>query len=71
MVHNDFRIGLEFYSGAHHWRCTDIGTRVIVAVCLDDYSDSSWYNGPPYAVVETVFDEDDQEGCELAATEAC
>jgi len=25
--------------------------------------DESWYNGPPYAVVERVFDEYDFEGC--------
>jgi hypothetical protein len=25
-----------------------------------------WFNGPPYAVAESVFDEDDQEGCTLA-----
>ena len=25
-----------------------------------------WFNGPPYAVAERVFDEYDQEGCELA-----
>lgn len=24
-----------------------------------------WFNGPPYAVVEVVFDEDGQEGCSL------
>jgi hypothetical protein len=23
-----------------------------------------WFNGPPYAVAETVFDEDDFAGCE-------
>jgi hypothetical protein len=24
-----------------------------------------WFNGPPYAVSETVFDENDQDGCAL------
>ena len=32
MTKNDFRIGLEFYTGSGKWRCTDIGTRVIVAI---------------------------------------
>ena len=62
--------------------CTDIGTRVVVAVKLgpravsraesvdgevsitkriDD--DSSWLNGPPYAVEEVVFDENELLGC--------
>jgi hypothetical protein len=66
MEHKDFRIGLEFYDNDTRWRCTDVGTRVIVAVCLDDHKDDdSWYNGPPYAVLERVFDEYDQEACEL------
>jgi hypothetical protein len=25
-----------------------------------------WFDGPPYAVLESVFDEDDLEGCSLA-----
>ena len=36
-----------------------------VAIKLDQ-PDSSWYNGPPYAVSEMVFDEDDVEGCALS-----
>ena len=65
MKRRDFRIGSEFESGSgKRWRGTDIGTRVIVAVCLDDHpDDDSWYNGPSYAVVEHVFDEDSQEDC--------
>ena len=34
MEHNDFKIGLEFYCGGKKWRCTDVGTRVIVAIAL-------------------------------------
>jgi len=54
MKRDDFQIGLEFYTGAGKWRCTDIGTRVIVAIKLDK-TDESWYNGPPYAVAEAVL----------------
>ena len=64
------------------FRCTDIGTRVVVAVKLgprevsraesvdggfritkriDD--DPSWLNGPPYAIEELVFDENELVGC--------
>ena len=68
MHHRDFSIGLEFFTGAGRWRCTDIGTRVIVAIHLDA-PDPSWYNGPPFAVAEVVFDEYDVEGCSLDATE--
>ena len=64
MTRNDFRIGLEFYTASGKWRCTDIGTRVIVAIKLDR-DDPSWYAGPPYAVAESVFDEYDLGGCSL------
>ncbi|MEI7843465.1 MAG: hypothetical protein WCI39_10595 [Gallionellaceae bacterium] len=75
MKKEDFYIGLEFYTAYYDkenkdfkpikWRCSDVGTRVIVAIKLDQ-PDSSWYNGPPYAVSEMVFDEDDVEGCALS-----
>ena len=35
MAHGDFTIGGEFTCGGKRWRCTDIGTRVIVAICLE------------------------------------
>ena len=28
-----------------------------------------WFNGPPYAVAESVFDEHDVDGCSLAPEE--
>lgn len=36
MTLDEFKIGGEFQCGGHIWRCTDIGTRVVVAVRLDD-----------------------------------
>ena len=66
MEHSEFRIGGEFWCGDKHWRCTDVGTRVIAAICLSDeqaIADPSWLNGPPYAVAELVFDEYDLGGC--------
>lgn len=30
--------------------------------------DPSWFNGPPYAVAESVFDEYDMPGCHLEFT---
>jgi hypothetical protein len=65
MLHGEFRIGEPFWSGGHRWRCTDIGTRVITAIKLDHGDDPSWYNGPPYAVAEVVFDEYNMAGCTL------
>ena len=86
MKHSDFTISQEFLCGEKRWKCTDIGTRVIVAICLSDVMVSTlrcddgtlekgslpqseaeregWFNGPPYPVAETVFDEEDIEACE-------
>jgi hypothetical protein len=65
MTYDDFSIGTEFYTDTGRWRCTDKGTRVIVAIHLDK-DDESWYNGPPYAVTEHVFDEYDFAACRIA-----
>jgi hypothetical protein len=65
MQHSEFKIGTEFYTASGRWRCTDIGTRVVVALKLDA-PDETWYSGPPYAVAEYVLDENDLEGCSLS-----
>lgn len=64
MKHSDFAIGKNFKCGENVWRCTDVGTRTVVAIKLDHSEDESWYDGPPYAVAEQVFDENDLEACE-------
>ena len=28
---------MEFWCGGHRWRCTDVGTRVVVGVCLEPH----------------------------------
>jgi len=33
--HCDFEIGTEFFTVAGRWRCTDVGTRVVVAISLE------------------------------------
>ena len=79
---SDFLIGETFWTHGGAFLCTDIGTRVVVAIKLgpreiaraesvdgelriskriDD--DRSWLNGPPYAVEEVVFDENERWGC--------
>jgi len=67
MLHSDFKIGDEFRTDTGTWRCTDIGTRTIIAINTSEYEDTSWFNGPPYAVVEHVFDEYDLSGFERLA----
>ena len=73
-------IGEEFSLGNRRYRCTDVGTRVIVGIRIDQvtYVDGNepnvprvltqaeadargWFNGPPYALAEHVFDEEDQK----------
>jgi len=39
MKHSDFVIGKNFWCGGLERRCTDIGTRTIIAICLDDDDD--------------------------------
>lgn len=87
----DFHIGLGFWCGGKHWRCTDVGSRVAVAISLEPHEvvsveidpadkskrterrymsdDPSWFNGPPYGIVEHVFDEDDMVACTLEQDE--
>lgn len=81
MRHSDFTIGSTFWCGDRQWRCTDIGTRTIIAIRIDSVDVVSTspdlhrtlnqaqaeaegcFNGPPYAVAETVFDENDLPAC--------
>jgi hypothetical protein len=69
MTKDQFEIGKTFWTATGEWRCTDIGTRTIVAIKLDYPEDPSWYNGPPYVVQEHVFDENDMTGCSLTEKE--
>jgi hypothetical protein len=61
MQHPQFHIGRVFYTGSGAWVCTDIGTRVIVAVQAHLLHERPM--GPPYEWVEYAFDENDQAGC--------
>lgn len=70
MKHADFHMGLEFLgSGGFRWRCTDVGTRTIVAIRLD-HDSIAWYQGPPYIAKETVFDEHEIAHCHLTMDDA-
>jgi hypothetical protein len=91
MQKDDFVIGQQFWCAGRRWRCTDIGTRVIVAISLEpremvemsrDPEDKTKYtkrqflsddprdlNGPPYGVVESVFDEYSMEACSRSKEE--
>ena len=74
MNHREFKIGLEFQCGIAKWRCTDIGTRTIVAIRITPFPedeilrDDTWLDGPPYLVEELVFDELDIVPCKNLTT---
>lgn len=64
MKREEFKIGTIFICGSERWLCTDVGSRIVSAVCLTGMNDD-WLVGPPYAVAEMIFDEHDQIACEL------
>jgi len=81
MQHDQFKIGVEFMLSDRKYRVTDVGSRVVVALRLgekvverdgkrvilsEETADAEgWFNGPPYAVIEYVIDEDDLPACHL------
>ena len=81
---SDFKIGENFTCSGRQYKCTDIGSRGGGAVPLNvevsskahgsktlslvEATREGWFNGPPYAVQEVVFDEYDLEQCELPDT---
>lgn len=70
MRREDFHIGLEFVASAgFRWRCTDVGTRTILAIQFDR-KDPHWYQGPPYIAEEVVFDEHEMTHCHLTTADA-
>jgi hypothetical protein len=36
MTHSDFKVGVEFRYRDQTWRCTDVGTRTVTAICLTE-----------------------------------
>lgn len=46
MKKEGFKIGKAFFTGSGKWRCTDIGTRVIIAMKLDK-DNEDLYNTHP------------------------
>ena len=67
---SDFHIGLEFIASAgFQWRCTDVGTRTILAIQLNR-KDPNWYQGPPYIAKEVVFDEHEMARCHRTNADA-
>lgn len=60
----DFSIGHDFTNATGVvWRCTDKGSRTILAIEINDDRDPAWFIGPPYVVEEVIFDERAMSGC--------
>ena len=66
MTFDDFIIGTEFFTLAGKWRCTDKGSRTVIAIRTTQNWEpvaEGWLKGPPYTVAEHVFDEKDFAAC--------
>ncbi len=59
MMHSEFKIGDRFNCGEKQWQVTDLGNRTVIAIEVRE----GWMNGPPYALTEAVFDENDLPAC--------
>ena len=57
-----FKINKPFFTTEGEWICTDKGTRTIAAVKLKELL-ASGDKGPPYSIVEHLFDLYDIDGC--------
>lgn len=69
-----WKIGMQFWMSGKQYRVTDVGSRTLAAIPLETLTTNgtitfeehpSWWNGPPYAVVEQVIDEHDLQACYL------
>jgi hypothetical protein len=90
---SEFSIGKSFWAFGAEWRCTDKGSRTVLAIELSDKDvvrytlgppekrwtehlsraeaeKEGWFKGPPYAVVEKVFDETELPACYPSRDEA-
>jgi len=56
---SEFEKGKVFICDNRQWVVTDIGSRVVIAIAARE----GWMRGPPYALGEMVFDEEDQLVC--------
>ncbi|MBU0656188.1 MAG: hypothetical protein KJ914_13790 [Gammaproteobacteria bacterium] len=62
MKHSDFQIGTEFFTASGKWRCTDVGTRVIVAISLEPRETVRlWMDTKGERVQETFISDDPRD----------
>lgn len=58
-----FEIGKAFIMGDRVWICTDVGTRTVCAVLLEELL-AAGDSGPPYSICENVLDRYDMDDCQ-------
>lgn len=57
MKREDFKIGARFKCGGKSWMCTDIGNRVITAVCLTAHRNNDWGRSLPQEAQDKLWAE--------------
>jgi hypothetical protein len=62
--HSDFQIGTHFFTETGKWRCTDVGTRVIVAISLEPHEMVRSQEGADGRRIEEHFISDDPRDLE-------
>ena len=61
-------VAIRVDSATMGWKEPD-GQHQTREIAGEDAERIGWFDGPPYRVVERVFDEDDREGCTLTKGE--
>ena len=59
---SEFSIGSYFFNNGIKYMCTDIGSRVVVAIRVYDNVN---LEGPPYSAMEIVLDETEINTCTI------
>lgn len=57
MKREEFKIGHRFKCGSRVWMCTDVGTRIISAVCLTVSRANDWARSLPEEIQDKMWEE--------------
>lgn len=75
MKRSEFSVGQEFWCGGKRWRCTDVGTRMIAAICLEPNEIVSMvpsrHPGAPWHEVRSITDDPSWHAGPPYAVEEC
>ncbi len=58
MKREEFKVGERFKCGSKMWMCTDIGARVITAVCLTVCRSNDWARSLPEDVQDKMWEQE-------------